>query len=173
MKSFLLLLLSVSFFSVKAQQVDKLFLDAAIHKLQNSKAYTISVAELMPDEKYGYKPAVTEMSFGTQLLHICSNLAWLSSSFLGNTENPVTPADTKLQSKATIIEVLNKTYNYAIEGLQHFDGAQLGDTVKFFAGPMNKLQIINLVNDHQTHHRGQLMVYLRLNGIKPPDYVGW
>jgi uncharacterized damage-inducible protein DinB len=38
---------------------------------------------------------------------------------------------------------------------------------------MNKLQILNLLNDHQTHHRAQLIVYLRINGIKPPDYVGW
>jgi len=30
-----------------------------------------------------------------------------------------------------------------------------------------------LLNDHQTHHRGQLVVYLRLNGIKPPAYIGW
>jgi hypothetical protein len=26
---------------------------------------------------------------------------------------------------------------------------------------------------HQTHHRGQLVVYLRLKGIKPPQYRGW
>jgi uncharacterized damage-inducible protein DinB len=38
---------------------------------------------------------------------------------------------------------------------------------------MNKLQIINLINDHQTHHRAQLLVYLRLKGVKPPEYVGW
>lgn len=41
------------------------------------------------------------------------------------------------------------------------------------AGRMSKLQFINLLNDHQTHHRGQMMVYLRLNGIQPPEYMGW
>ncbi|WP_374662973.1 DinB family protein [Parasegetibacter sp. NRK P23] len=38
---------------------------------------------------------------------------------------------------------------------------------------MSKLQIINLLSDHQTHHRGQLLVYLRLCGLTPPKYVGW
>jgi uncharacterized damage-inducible protein DinB len=30
-----------------------------------------------------------------------------------------------------------------------------------------------LMHDHHTHHRGQIIVYLRLNGLKPPKYVGW
>ncbi len=38
---------------------------------------------------------------------------------------------------------------------------------------MNKLQINNPMQDHQTHHRAQLLNYLRLNGIKPPAYIGW
>ncbi len=71
------------------------------------------------------------------------------------------------------MHTLSKTYDFALDVLQHFDLARLSDTVSFFAGPMNKLQIINLLNDHQTHHRAQMLVYLRLNGIKPPDYIGW
>ena len=51
--------------------------------------------------------------------------------------------------------------------------AQLEEKVEFFAGPMNKRQILTLLNDHQTHHCGQLIVYLRLKGVKPPDYRGW
>ncbi len=38
---------------------------------------------------------------------------------------------------------------------------------------MTERQIINLMNDHLTHHRAQAIVYLRLNGVMPPKYVGW
>ncbi len=127
----------------------------------------------MPEEKYGFKPVPDEMSFGEQLLHLSSNLGWLCLSYLDGSENPVTKTDTKVQKKKEIISVLNKTYDYAINLLRRFEPAHLADTVSFFAGSMNKLQIINLLNDHQTHHRAQMLVYLRLNGIKPPDYVGW
>ena len=46
-------------------------------------------------------------------------------------------------------------------------------TVEFFAGEKSKLQILNLLQDHVTHHRGQLIVYLNLKKIEPPSYVGW
>jgi len=49
----------------------------------------------------------------------------------------------------------------------------LDEKVDFFAGEKNKLQILNLLQDHVTHHRGQLAVYLNLKGIKPPAYTGW
>lgn len=156
-----------------AQKNDLLFIDAAITKLQNSKEYTLKVANLMPEEKYGFKPVPDEMSFGEQLLHIASNLNWLTSSYITNIKSPITKAATQVQKKEEIIQVVNNTYEYAISALKSFEAAHLADTVSFFAGPKTKLQIINLISDHQTHHRAQIIVYLRLNGIKPPDYIGW
>ena len=156
-----------------AQKIDSLFLDAAITKLQNSKEYTLKVANGMPEEKYSFKPVPDEMSFGEQLLHIASNLNWLTSSYITSSKCPITKEATKVKKKEEIIEVLNKTYEYAINALKSFDRSNLADTVSFFAGPKTKLQIINLISDHQTHHRAQIIVYLRLNGIKPPEYVGW
>ncbi|MEO6962633.1 MAG: DinB family protein [Puia sp.] len=160
-------------YSLQAQKNESLFLSAAITKLRHAKEYTLKVAELMPEKQYEFKPVKEEMGFGEQLLHLSANMGWLCSSYLSNSQDPVTQADLKDQKKKEIISVLNKTYDYAINVLQHFQAAHLADTVVFFAGSMNKLQIINLLNDHQTHHRAQMLVYLRLNGIKPPDYIGW
>ncbi len=158
---------------ITAQNTGSLYMQAAIRKLTNAYSYTIAVAEKMPEEKYGFKPVEAEMSFGAQLLHLSSNMGWLCSSYLGGKSNPVTREDALLTGKTDILAVLNKAYRYAIETLQQYDTKHLGDSVNFFAGPMNQLQIINLLNDHQTHHRAQMLVYERLNGIKPPDYTGW
>lgn len=46
-------------------------------------------------------------------------------------------------------------------------------TLDFFAGPKSKLQILYLLQDHMSHHRGQPIVYLNLQGKEPPPYVGW
>ncbi len=159
--------------SLNAQTTEAAFLNANISKLKNALAYTLQVARSMPSEKYDYKPSPEEMMFGKQLLHVSENLCWLTSAYLTNHKNPLTAADGKPTSKEDMIAVVTKAYNFAIDALQHFPANTLVDTVQFFAGPMNKLQIINLVQDHQTHHRAQMLVYLRLNGIKPPDYVGW
>ena len=158
---------------VNAQVTEAAFLNAHLNKIKNAKEYTLQVANLMPEENYNYKPNEAEMSFGKQLMHISDNLCWLTSSHLSSKPNPVTKADGQLTAKKDIIAVVSKAYDYVIDALQNISENSLVDPVKFFAGPMNKLQIINLVQDHQTHHRAQLLVYLRLNEIKPPSYVGW
>ncbi|MEO8823505.1 MAG: DinB family protein [Ginsengibacter sp.] len=171
---FTILALLVCFnFSAHSQKIDSLFLEASIQKLKGSEDYTLKMANLMPDDKYSFRATPVEMTFGEQLLHISSNIGWLCTTYLDGAENPVTKMDTKLTKKKDILMVVHKAYDYALTILQHFDATHLADTVSFFAGPMNQLQIINLLSDHQTHHQGQLIVYLRLNGIKPPDYVGW
>lgn len=170
---FLLLAIGVPVLQMKAQAVDALFLEAARKKLTSSKDYTLQVAALMPAEQYQFQPAEHEMNFGEQLLHLSANLGWLSSTYLTNEQNPVQKADMRILQKDSIIAVVTRTYDYALQALNRFPPDLLKENVTFFAGPMNKLQIINLINDHQTHHRGQLMVYLRLKKITPPDYVGW
>ncbi len=157
----------------KAQKIEDVFIQSHITKLTNAKAYTLKVAKLMPEAKYDFKPHADEMNFGRQLVHISQNLCWLSSSYLNEGANPLTDEDGKLTSKKDIAALVARAYDFAIAAVKNLPVKSLTDTVKFFVGPMNKLQIINLIEDHQTHHRAQLLVYLRLNGIKPPDYVGW
>lgn len=155
-----------------AQDDGTLFVDAAHERLQNAKAYTLEVANLMSAESYTYRPTEEQMTFSEQLIHLSSNLKRLSYK-VSSLPEPPAPLNPFLTDKDSIREVLEDAYNYAISIMENYDTAQLADTVDFFAGPKSKLQIINLINDHQTHHRGQLMVYLRLQGIVPPRYVGW
>ncbi|MEO7488854.1 MAG: hypothetical protein ABIU77_17215, partial [Ferruginibacter sp.] len=94
--------------SSKAQTVEGVFLNSNVSKLKNAKEYTLQVANLMPAEKYNYKPSKEEMEFGSQLLHISENLCWLSSSYLTINKNPLTEADSKLTLKKDIIIVVTK-----------------------------------------------------------------
>ncbi len=141
-------------------------------KWKNAAAYTLEIAELMPEEHYDFKPTEEEMSFQQQLLHIMSNANWLSSDFLGG-EKLTQDLRTAEYSKAEVIAILREGFANVAAALENLQPEQLEESVKFFAGPMNKRQIMTLLNDHHTHHRGQLIVYLRLNGVKPPRYVGW
>ena len=156
-----------------AQSTEVLFLKAAGVKMQNARQYTLELARLMPDDQYSFRPSTGMMTFGEQLLHLSANIGWLSSSYLGENESPVKQADMKLHKKDSIIAVVSRTYDFALDVLAQFETRHLADSVDFFAGRKTKLQIINLLHDHQTHHRGQLIVYLRMKGLQPPRYVGW
>ena len=50
---------------------------------------------------------------------------------------------------------------------------QLTETVKLWYGKVSKEFILLTMDNHLSHHRGQVVVYLRLLGIQPPAYVGW
>ncbi|MEJ5993786.1 DinB family protein [Pedobacter sp. Du54] len=143
-----------------------------IEKWANAKTYALKMAELMPENKYSFKPVPEEMSFREQLLHIAQNIEWLSTSYLGASPE-ITKKDTVTKTKKEVIALLSAAYNKGLSAQLSLASADLNTKVKFFAGPKSKRQILVLLHDHQAHHVGQIIVYLRLNGIKPPDYVGW
>ncbi len=141
-------------------------------KWKNASQYTLEFAEAMPEELYDYSPTEEEMKFRDQLAHIAGNMIWLCSSYLGAGEfegdlsNPP-------KEKTALIDLLEMAFDFTQNTLMEFDEQSLDDEVDFFAGPMSKRKILFLIADHVTHHRGQLVVYLRLNDIKPPRYRGW
>lgn len=147
-------------------------IDVFLEKWQNSKTYLLDIAKAMPEDKYNYKPTEREMSFGEQLLHIKGNMDWLSTSYFTDEKYDKKKDDTKY-SKEEIISMLEKSFDNVFENIKNSKPESLKEKVEFFAGPKTKLQILNLLQDHVTHHRGQLIVYLNLNEIVPPKYVGW
>lgn len=151
-----------------AQEIIPTFLE----KWNNSKNYLIEVATSMPEEKYSYKPTEREMSFAKQLLHIKANIDWLSSTYFS--QRPLKEVELyETLSKAQIILELEKSFDNAFELIKNTSPESLKEKVDFFAGSKTKFQILNLLQDHVTHHRGQILVYLNLNEVKPPKYSGW
>lgn len=147
-------------------------LTEVIAKWENAATYTLEIAELMPAEHYEYRPMPEIMSFGEHLLHMTANMNWLGNRYLNAKPHSVVELDS-VSGKEDILTVLNEGFENALMALKNISVKELDDEVEFFAGPMTKRQIIHLMNDHLTHHRGQLVIYLRMKGIKPPRYVGW
>ena len=173
-KRSLLMLIMVLFISgINAQ--DSLLIKSHITKMSNAKTYTLQVADLMPENLYGFKPVEGEMSFIEQLVHIGKNLYWLSSTYISEKEDPVKKMELNLNSltKEQVMQFVSEAYDYAVSSFRTVDVNLLSKDFKWSGGKMNKIQFMNLIQDHQTHHRGQLMVYLRLNKLQPPKYIGW
>lgn len=167
---FLSLILTIGATSLFGQ--DNGFIEDMKKKWKNAMDYTIELAELMPEEHYDFKPTEDQMSFHDQMLHIVGNMSWLSSSYLGGERTKKKLRDTTY-TKAEVIEILKEGFTLSLAAIDGVNPDQLNNTVEFFAGPMHIRQIINLMNDHVTHHRGQAIVYANLKGIKPPRYRGW
>ena len=167
-KVFLLVLLLFSIIGFSQNESIEAFLE----KWENSKTYLIDIAKAMPEESYSYKPTEREMSFAEQLFHIQENMDWLGTTYFSAEINEKNE-EANIYSKAKIISMLEKSFDDVYEKVKNTKPETFKEKVEFFAGPKTRLQILNLLQDHVTHHRGQLIVYLNLNEIKPPNYVGW
>lgn len=148
--------------------------DAFLVKWQNSKDYLIGIAEAMPEDKYSYKPTERQMDFGNQLLHIRGNMLWLGNTYFTDTEFDRRSLTVNLpEGKEAIIDALKESFDAVYAFAKAYPEEKLSEEVSFFSGPKSRFQILNLLQDHVTHHRGQLVVYLNLNDVEPPSYVGW
>jgi len=134
---------------------------------QRASTEILDVAEAMPADKYGYKPTPEISSFGEQLAHVAGITQRFIDTAKGvKTEAPHHAATTKPE----IMELLKKTFQNAQDMINPLTDAQLLEPVKFpfgdrtvtratyWQGPLYQIR----------NHHGQLVVYLRMNGIVPP-----
>ena len=151
------------------------FINDYLERLENSQKYLILVAESMPEDNYSFKASPESLSFAENLIHIAWAMDWHSQSLLGGRKARDWETDTELRfrskSKKQMIAKVNQTFDKTIECIKRFDVAKLDDELDYFGLNRSKRQILLLLADHITHHRAQMLVYMRLNGQVPPRYV--
>ena len=134
---------------------------------QRAATEILDVAEVMPAEKYGYKPTPEVSSFGDQLVHV----AGITQRFIATAKRTkMDAAHHGAMAKPEVIGLLKKTFQNAQDAINPLTDAQLMEPVKFpfgdrtvtratfWQGPLYQIR----------NHYGQLVVYLRMNGIVPP-----
>ena len=168
-----MLLLGMASSLLNAQQND--FIKDYLERLENSRKYLILVAKEMPEENYSFKASPESLTFAEHLMHIGYALDWHSQSLLGGRDSRDWDTDTVYKvgnrSKKEMISTIDETFDAAIELIKRFDTAKLDDELGYFGLNRSKRQIFLLLADHITHHRSQMLVYIRMNGGVPPRYV--
>lgn len=141
---------------------------------QRACAYTLEVAAAMPDSLYDYRPDSAVMTFGEHLVHLSNNLYSLNSRFFLASESPAeTPGSAS--DKAAVMARLQAAFAYVDSSLLTLRDADWAQPAPGFwnQNPGTKRVVLLLMRDHMTHHRGALVLYLRMNGITPPRFRGW
>jgi len=168
-----LILISVINTPLCAQENE--FIKEYLERLEKSKEYLILLAETMPEDKYEFKATPESMSFAENLMHIGWAMDWHSQSLMGGREARDWNTDTELKidnkSKKEMINTINETFDKTIKFISNFDTKKLKERLDYFGSNRTKRQVMLLLADHITHHRGQILVYMRLNGLVPPRYV--
>ena len=143
--------------------------------LQFVEGNFIGLAEAMPEDKYSYIPAIGKFdgvrSFAEQVKHV----ACVQFAFFNEFEGKKPPEDCEkgghdpAKTKAELIKYLKDSFDYSNRVLATLTANNALDRVEGrYAGPNTKLGISVVAVWHITDHYGQLVEYLRLNGIVPP-----
>jgi hypothetical protein len=150
--------------------------DALVKHWKVSQEFTMAVAKLMPADSFGFKPVPEELSFSQVLIQVGS--ANMGACAVANgTKRPAVPqliqdgASGKANvDKQTVLQYLNDSFSFCNDAIASITPEKLDAQV----GPENRkmtgFEWLWAYFTHTAHHRGQLEVYLRLKGIKPPDY---
>jgi hypothetical protein len=127
----------------------------------------VAAADLMPAEKYGFKPTPEMNSFGHVVMHIAQSNYFLCSKISG-----VAAPDVKLSDadgKEKLVAGLKASFEFCSTALAGVDDSKLGDPLTLFGNRQTSRAgaLITLSDDWYDHY-GAEAVYLRLNGILPP-----
>lgn len=171
---FLLLSVSllVSFSIIENSQVAAGATAANTEDWERAKAYTLEYLNASTDEVINFKPTPEMRTFGQQMLHIAEANYGLASLAAGKT-SPVAfgalEKSDKFKAKDAVTKEVMASYDFVIATLKELPDSKKNEMVKFFNFDVSRGGALEKVFEHQTHHRGQATVYLRLKGITPPQ----
>src|ERR1700751_3369624 len=160
-----------------AQQDDvpKSIAESISGTLQFVEGSFLGVAEAMPENKYSFIPTAGNFdgvrSFGEQVKHVaCAQFAFFNE-IEGKTppEHCEKGGPSKAKTKAELLQYLRDSFEYGDKVLATINAQNAVERVEGpYAGPNTKLGMAMAALWDVTDHFGQLVVYLRLNGIVPP-----
>jgi uncharacterized damage-inducible protein DinB len=146
------------------------------------RANTIQIAEEIPEEQYGFRPAEGTRTVAETLAHVATGTGWgidlhgsratavTFEGFLAALQQAQAHAAT-LTTKAKLLEALRTEGEKFAKFLDEVPEEALAERIQYPAGmqPPDKSRFEMLLSykEHEMHHRAQLMTIQRLLGITP------
>lgn len=145
--------------------------------VSNLESEFIPTADAMPEDKFSFVPTNGEFkgarTFAEQIKHVAAVNYELGAAILQQ-KPPVNINDesgpSSITSKADILQYLKESFEYVHKAINTIDEKNLVGTVMspFGEGKVTRLSLATTVSWHGYDHYGQMVEYLRMNGIVPP-----
>jgi hypothetical protein len=145
----------------------------------------VDAAEAMPEDKFDFSPAKLNLpgsdykgvrTFGEQLKHVAASNYLIWSPITGE-KPPDNVNDGKgpdnMKAKAEIVKYLKDSFALGHKAVATLNSSNLVEPIKSSSGkPTTRLFLATFAAAHCFDHYGQLIEYLRMNGIVPPASRG-
>src|SRR5882724_8101270 len=137
----------------------------------------VPAAEAMPEDKLSFAPTTGEFkgvrTFSQQVKHVAAVNYIVAAAILGEKIPVETGGENgpdSVKSKADIVKFLKDSFAYVHKAVGTINDANSMGSIKspFGEGTTTRLRMAVLLVGHGFDHYGQMVEYLRLNGIIPP-----
>lgn len=130
--------------------------------------YIIRAAENMPETKYTFRPTPEVRSFGQLIGHVAGAQQMFCAIALGEPAAAENDIEKSVTAKADLVAAIRKTTEYCNRAYAQGDSALAGMT-KIFGQDANRMYVLAMNTVHNGEHYGNLVTYLRINGMVPPS----
>jgi uncharacterized damage-inducible protein DinB len=147
------------------------------HTVTNIEHEFVPAAEAMPEDKFAFAPSNGEFkgvrTFAEQVKHVAA-VNYIFGAAILSEKVPVDVGDesgpASMKTKAEIVKYLKESFAYVHKAVQTVNDKNLVELVKspFGEGKVTRLGLATSVAAHGFDHYGQMVEYLRMNGIVPP-----
>jgi uncharacterized damage-inducible protein DinB len=128
----------------------------------------IKSAEQMPEAKYSFRPTPAVRTFGQLIGHVAGAQYSYCSAAIGDKAASEGDIEKTKTSKADLVAAIKASTEYCRRAYAQSDAAAMGMT-KVFGEDNSKLFALIGNASHDAEHYGNIVTYLRLNGMVPPS----
>ena len=140
---------------------------------ERDRTAVLAYISAMPDSAMGYRPTPKVRTLAEQFDHIVStNLDVAAIALRGLKTTPALgDSAVYLHNKTELRKYAAATYDYFLDALKAATPAQLAKPVAMYGQPPQPaVRLAYLSLEHSVWTLGQVVPYLRLNGVTPPTY---
>ncbi|MHB1224622.1 MAG: DinB family protein [Gemmatimonadaceae bacterium] len=140
---------------------------AAAVPYESVKDYLLRSAEQTPESLYAFKATPEVRSLGQLIGHVADAQNSLCSTALGETSSQPSAEET-MTTKAALVEALKASITLCDRAYAQTDADAMA-AAKVFGRESTRLGALVMNSTHDSEHYGNIVTYLRLNGIVPPS----
>lgn len=150
-------------------------------QLSNLEGEFVPAAEAMPEDKFAFAPTNGEFkgvrNFGQQIRHVATSNFQFAAAILGETPRPEAKGEEgpeSMTAKPELMKYLKDSFDYTHKAFAAINAKNAVTPIKnpFGGGSATRLGLATLTIAHCFDHYGQMVEYLRMNGIVPPASRG-
>jgi len=136
----------------------------------------MAIVAAMPEDKYDFRPTQGVRSFREMVEHLISDSYTHAGYVMGKTRaesEKIAGEKTKgIETRGQYLKAMGEAFDFADKMLAGItDENAMGTVTAMRGGKVTRIEAALQLFEDDMDHYGNFVVYLRLNGIVPPDTV--